>query len=193
MDLKNTRHSIEGKRGNPHKSKLFFFYKPASFSTNNSLAKTLGMPMQQCEVQREKKLIPSFCLLPCSWQSRASWIAQAKAALNGVGGVGLTHAESSQPLYTCPGEKSGQLLLLRLFPLTSIETLWKELGQGIWILWEKVRNGCWRLRGKKTTEEQLGGVRAGRVQRLHKSSNMPQVTAWRSCVGSIANRRSTTD
>lgn len=30
--------------------------------------------------------------------------------------MGLAHAESSQRLYTCPGEKSVQLLPRRLFP-----------------------------------------------------------------------------
>lgn len=41
---------------------------------------------------------------------------EAKAELNGAGGMGLAHAESSQLLYTCSGEKSGQLLLSLFSP-----------------------------------------------------------------------------
>lgn len=41
---------------------------------------------------------------------------EAKAELNRAGGMGLAHAESSQLLYTCSGEKSGQLLLSLFSP-----------------------------------------------------------------------------
>lgn len=73
--------------------------------------------------------------------------------------MGLTHAESSQPLYTCPGEKS-PAAASEAFSLPSIETLWKEPEQG-YAEYRGKREWEMEVREEKEVKEE-GGVIGGR-------------------------------
>lgn len=148
--------SVKGR--NPYKSNLHpHFFLPTCFpllfhnTEANSLAEALGMPVQLREAQREKRLILFFL-----WASslltkqRLGEQRRQRQELNGTGGVGLTHAESSQLLYTCPGEKTGQLLLLRPPPDFN-----RDLLKGAW---------TWLNAVKESEEWTLG--RDGRKKKL---------------------------